>query len=118
GGGGARRAPPPPPPPRGGPPADRQKVAAISPAAVTGGGAYVQVSSQKSEADAKASFKSIQGKYASILGSRTATIHKAEIAGKGTFYRAMVGPFGTNEEAAAFCGNLKTAGGQCVVQRR
>ncbi|MFZ5679056.1 MAG: SPOR domain-containing protein [Bradyrhizobiaceae bacterium] len=99
-------------------PADRQKVAAISPAAVTGGGAYVQVSSQKSEADAKASFKSIQGKYASILGSRTATIHKAEIAGKGTFYRAMVGPFGTNEEAAAFCGNLKTAGGQCVVQRR
>ena len=99
-------------------PADRQKVAAISPAAVTGGGAYVQVSSQKSEADAKASFKSIQGKYASILGSRTASIHKAEIAGKGTFYRAMVGPFGTNEEAAAFCGNLKTAGGQCVVQRR
>ncbi len=99
-------------------PADRQKVAAISPAAVTGGGAYVQVSSQKSEADAKASFKSIQGKYASILGSRTASIHKAEIAGKGTFYRAMVGPFGTNEEAATFCGNLKTAGGQCVVQRR
>lgn len=99
-------------------PAERPKVAAISPAAVTGGGAYVQVSSQKTEADAKASFKSIQGKYASILGSRTASIHKAEIAGKGTFYRAMVGPFGTNEEATTFCGNLKTAGGQCVVQRR
>ena len=32
-------------------------------------------------------------------------------------YRAMVGPFGTPEEAAQFCGNLKTAGGQCVVQR-
>lgn len=97
--------------------AERQKVAAISPAAVTGG-AYVQVSSQKSEADAKASFKSIQSKYASILGSRTASIHKADIAGKGTFYRAMVGPFGTNEEATTFCGNLKSAGGQCVVQRR
>jgi hypothetical protein len=98
--------------------AERQKVAAISPAAVTGGGAYVQVSSQKSEADAKASFKSIQSKYASILGSRTASIHKADIAGKGTFYRAMVGPFGTNDEATTFCGNLKSAGGQCVVQRR
>ncbi len=96
----------------------RPKVAAINPAAVTGGGAYVQVSSQKSEADAKASFKSLQGKYAGILGSRTASIHKADIAGKGTFYRAMVGPFGTNDEAAQFCGNLKSAGGQCVVQRR
>jgi hypothetical protein len=29
----------------------------------------------------------------------------------------MVGPFGTPEEASLFCGNLKTAGGQCVVQR-
>ncbi|MBR2118831.1 MAG: SPOR domain-containing protein [Afipia sp.] len=98
--------------------AERPKVAAVSPAAVTGSGAYVQVSSQKSEADAKASFKSIQGKYASVLGSRTASIHKADIEGKGTFYRAMVGPFGTNDEATQFCVNLKAAGGQCVVQRR
>jgi cell division protein FtsN len=36
---------------------------------------------------------------------------------KGVYYRAMVGPFGTTEEAAQFCGNLKTAGGQCAVQR-
>jgi hypothetical protein len=99
-------------------PEPRSRVAAINPAAVTGGGAWVQVSSQKSEADAKSSFKSLQGKYAGILGSRSASIHKAEIAGKGTFYRAMVGPFGTNDEATQFCVNLKSAGGQCVVQRR
>jgi len=100
------------------PPEPRARVAAINPAAVTGSGAYVQVSSQRSEADARASFKSIQGKYSGILGSRTASIHKAEIAGKGTFYRAMVGPFGTNDEATQFCVNLKSAGGQCIVQRR
>jgi hypothetical protein len=29
----------------------------------------------------------------------------------------MVGPFGTPEEASQLCGNLKSAGGQCVVQR-
>ena len=104
--------------PQAAPPEPRAKVAAINPAAVTGGGAYVQVSSQKTEADAKASFKSLQGKYAGILGSRTAAIHKADIAGKGTFYRAMVGPFGTNDEATQFCVNLKSAGGQCVVQRK
>ena len=36
---------------------------------------------------------------------------------KGVYYRAMVGPFGSPDEAAQFCGSLKTAGGQCVVQR-
>jgi len=98
-------------------PAERPRVASINPAAVTGGGAFVQVSSQKTEADAKASFRALQGKYASILGSRSVSIHKAEIAGKGTFYRAMVGPFGTGDEATQFCVNLKSAGGQCIVQR-
>ncbi len=78
----------------------------------------MQVSSQKTEADARASYKAIQGKYAGILGSRSATIHRADVAGKGTFYRAMVGPFGTNDEATQFCVNLKSAGGQCIVQRR
>ena len=77
----------------------------------------MQVSSQKSEADARASFRALQGKYSGILGSRTASIHKAEIAGKGTFYRAMVGPFASGDEATQFCVNLKSAGGQCVVQR-
>ena len=88
----------------------KAKMAAISPAQVTGSGAYVQVSSQKSEADAKASYRALQGKYAGILGSRSASIHRADVAGKGTFYRAMVGPFGTNDEATQFCVNLKSAG--------
>ena len=35
----------------------------------------------------------------------------------GTYYRVMVGPFATSEEAAQFCGNLKSAGGHCIVQR-
>lgn len=99
--------------PQAAPAEPRPKVAALTPSA---GGAYVQVSSQKSEADARASFRALQGKYSGILGSRTASIHKAEIAGKGTFYRAMVGPF-SSDEATQFCVNLKSAGGQCVVQR-
>lgn len=102
--------------PQAAPAEARPKVAALNPSAGASG-AYVQVSSQKSEADARASFRALQGKYSGILGSRTASIHKAEIAGKGTFYRAMVGPFGTGDEATQFCVNLKSAGGQCVVQR-
>ena len=86
-------------------------------AAPAGGGYVVQVSSQRSEADAQASFKSLQGKFPAVLGSRDPLIKRADLGEKGVYYRAMVGPFGTSEEASQFCGSLKSAGGQCVVQR-
>jgi hypothetical protein len=81
------------------------------------GGYLVQVSSQRNEADAQASYKALQGKFPSVLGSRSPVIKRADLGDKGVYYRAMVGPFGSPGEASQFCGNLKTAGGQCVVQR-
>jgi cell division protein FtsN len=92
---------------------------APSPAAGTGGngGYVVQVSSQRSEADAQASFKALQGKFPNVLGSQSPLIKRADLGDKGVYYRAMVGPFGSADEATQFCGNLKSAGGQCVVQR-
>jgi SPOR domain len=81
------------------------------------GGYLVQVSSQRNEADAQASYRVLQGKFPTVLGSRTALIRRADLGEKGVYYRAMVGPFGSPEEASQFCGSLKTAGGQCVVQR-
>lgn len=86
--------------------------------APSGGGNYlVQVSSQKNEADAQASYRALQSKFPTVLGSRSPVIKRADLGDKGVFYRAMVGPFGSTGEAAQFCENLKTAGGQCVVQR-
>jgi hypothetical protein len=102
-------------------PADaRTRVASTNaaPAAPGGGGSYVvQVSSQRSEADAQASYRALQGKFPSVLGSRPPLIKRADLGDKGVYYRAMVGPFASSEEAAQVCGNLKTAGGQCVVQK-
>jgi hypothetical protein len=97
-------------------PQTAQRMASLS---QSGGavGSYVQVSSQKTEADAQASFKALQAKYSGILSSRSATVRRADLGPKGVFYRAMVGPFGTTEEATQFCSSLKSAGGQCVVQR-
>jgi hypothetical protein len=108
--------------PQGGQPAPlepRSQVASTHPAqAVSGGGGYVvQVSSQRSEADAQASYRALQGKFPSVLGSRAPLIKRADLGDKGVYYRAMVGPFASSEEAAQVCGNLKTAGGQCVVQK-
>jgi cell division protein FtsN len=82
-----------------------------------GGGYLVQVSSQKTEADAQASYRMLQGKYPAVLGSRSASVKRADLGEKGVVYRSMVGPFGSQEEASSFCGNLKTAGGQCVILR-
>ena len=82
-----------------------------------GNGSYlVQVSSQRSEADAQAAFRSIKSKYSSVLGDRQPVIRRADLAGKGTYYRAMVGPFATRDQAIQLCSSLKSAGGDCVVQ--
>jgi hypothetical protein len=92
-----------------------QDIASASSAA---GGYVVQISSQRSDADARASFKALQGKYPSVLGSRSAVIKKADLGDKGTYYRAMVGPFGSADEALQFRKNLEAAGGpQGIVQR-
>jgi SPOR domain len=100
-------------------PADtRPHVANAVQPAPSGGGSYVvQVSSQRNEADAQASYRVMQGKFPSVLGSRAPLIKRADLGEKGVYYRAMVGPFASSEEAAQLCGSLKTAGGQCVVQK-
>jgi SPOR domain len=81
------------------------------------GGFLVQVSSQRNEADAQASYRALQDKFPAVLGSRAPLIMRADLGNHGAFYRALVGPFGTPDEAALFCENLKTAGGRCVVQK-
>jgi hypothetical protein len=93
------------------------RLAATNAVQTARGGYLVQVSSQKDEADAKASYRALQNKFPAALGSRLPIIKRADLGDKGVYYRTMVGPFVSTEEAAQFCGNLKSAGGQCVVQR-
>ncbi len=90
-------------------------VAAPLPAA--GGGYAVQVTSQRSEGEAHSAFRALQAKYPTQLGGRAPIIRRADLGEKGTFYRALVGPFGSAEEAAGLCSGLKAAGGNCIVQR-
>jgi hypothetical protein len=78
----------------------------------------VQVSAQRTEAEAISSYRALQQKYPSVLGAREANYRRVDLGDKGgVFYRASIGSFGTPEEATAFCDNLKSAGGQCIVQR-
>jgi SPOR domain len=79
---------------------------------------YVQVSSQSSEAEALAAYKSLQSKYPNVLANRQPLIHRADLGPQGTFFRAMVGPFTNSQEAGALCSNMRAAGGMCLVQER
>jgi hypothetical protein len=104
--------------------ASATRTAAVAPAAAPaavqdsgGEGTYVQVTSQRSEADARSSWRSLQTQYPSLLGSRQAAIRRADLGSKGVYYRALVGPFASASEAGDLCNSLKSAGGQCVIQR-
>jgi sporulation related protein len=92
---------------RGAPPAAKGAV----------GGYIVQVSARRSKADAQASFLALQSKFPRQLGGRTAIFQRADLGAKGIYYRAMVGPFASAGAADQFCGSLKSAGGECIVQR-
>ena len=93
----------------------RTKVAARTPPAASGAYA-VQVSAQKTEAEAQSSYRALQQKYPSVLAGREASIKRADLS-SGTYYRAQVGSFATFDAATAFCNSLKDAGGQCIVQK-
>jgi cell division septation protein DedD len=79
-------------------------------------GYLVQVSSQRSEADAQSALRNLQAKFPNILGNQPTTIRRAELGDRGVFYRAMIGPFANREQAVQLCGSLKAAGGDCIVQ--
>jgi hypothetical protein len=116
------------------PPAPRERTAAVAPPATTQSlqppaprappasdaamsGYSVQLSSQRSEAEAQASYRSLQSKYPDQLSDRSVTIKRADLGAKGVYYRALVGPFGSSDEASQLCSELKAAGGQCLIQR-
>jgi hypothetical protein len=101
---------------------EQTRVAAANPTqtapagAAEGGGSFlVSVTSQDSESSARESFRVAQGKYASVLGSRSPVIKRVDLADGKVKYRAMVGPYRTRQEAAQFCTELKAAGGQCFI---
>jgi hypothetical protein len=79
------------------------------------GGFVVQLSSQKSEAEARSSFHSLQAKFPTELGDLQPIIRRVDLGSKGIFYRTLVGPFASAQDASQFCANYKADGGQCVV---
>ncbi|HWD11950.1 MAG TPA: SPOR domain-containing protein [Pseudochrobactrum sp.] len=97
--------------------AQQQVASAVAPAAnvsanVPAGTWFIQVASQPSAELAQKNYANLSSRYGNIIGGRGVDIKKADIAGKGTYYRVRI-PGGTKAEAAALCERLKSAGGSC-----
>jgi hypothetical protein len=94
-----------------------EQVAAANTAAANAGAAWsVQIASQPNQAAAQSTYENLARRYGDVIGGRGVNIVKADIAGKGTYWRVRV-PAGSREEAISLCENYKSAGGNCFVSR-
>lgn len=96
------------------PAAPTPAAAAPQVASAAGGGYYIQIASQPSAELAQKSYANMAQKYSGVIGGRGVDIKRADIPGKGTYYRVRV-QAGSKDDAAALCGKLKSAGGNCFI---
>ena len=93
-----------------------QQAAPATTTATSSGGYYMQVASLPSEAEAQRSYQNLSAKFGSVIGGRGVDIKRADIAGKGTYYRVRI-LAGGKDEAAALCERFRSAGGSCLIAR-
>ena len=74
------------------------------------------IASQPTAEAAQTSYQNLARRYSGILGGHAANIVKAEITGKGTYYRVRISA-GSKEDAIALCTKYKAAGGTCFVSK-
>ncbi|MEN9894421.1 MAG: hypothetical protein RIR97_273 [Pseudomonadota bacterium] len=92
------------------------KAAAAATPSASGSSYGIQIASLPSEDEAKRSSASLQNKFGGVLAGRSLEIRKADLAGKGTYFRVRVA-VGTKDEAAALCLKYRAAGGSCIVSK-
>jgi len=109
-------------------PAEVAAVAPEDPAAAPGAGAtaapapiaggfVMQVSSQRSKAEAEAALAALKQRHPELLGNLPAEVQEADLGDKGIYYRARVGSWASRAEAIEVCEALQAAGGSCFVTR-
>jgi hypothetical protein len=86
-----------------------------SPAIVAGGSIAIQLGSFPTDLLAAASWSRIKTANVDILGAYSAKFQRAEVAGKGTWYRLQVTGFADKAAAAEVCNKLKANGQDCII---
>ena len=96
--------------------AEQVASANVEPAAIATGSWSVQIASQPSADSAKSTYQDLARRYGGVIGGRGVNIVKADIAGKGTYWRVRV-PAQSRNDAIKLCTDYKSAGGNCFVSK-
>jgi len=82
------------------------------------GGRYaVQITSQRSEAEAQASFRELRAKFPNQLNGREPIIRRADLGDKGIYYKIEAGPLGSKADATRLCSEMKQRDLGCQLVR-
>jgi cell division septation protein DedD len=95
----------------------RPPMATAAPPALSGAYA-VQLFSARSEGLAAGEWAKLAETHARLFSGLDHEIVRAEIPGRGTYYRLRVGGFAAADEAQTLCAALKSKGADCLVVRR
>jgi hypothetical protein len=104
----AVRPPPPPAPPPAAP---------APPAAASGGRFRVQLAALRTQEDAQREWEKLRRAHPDLLGPLTLNVVRADLAGRGTFYRIQAGPLGDDGAAKELCRRLAEKKVGCLVVR-
>ena len=88
--------------------------AAVAPTTSGSAAAYVQLASQRSEAEAQQTVQAINTRYGVLFGGASPEIRQVDLGERGIFYRVLV-PAASRDAAANICANVKAAGGDCLL---
>ena len=76
--------------------------------------AYVQLASQRSEAEARQTAANLVTRYGPLFAGQNMEVQRVDLGAKGIFYRVRV-PANSAQEASSICTNVKAAGGDCFT---
>ena len=76
--------------------------------------AYVQLASQRSEAEARQTAAALVSRFGPLFGGANMEVQRVDLGAKGIYYRVRV-PANSLQDANSMCNNVKAAGGDCFT---
>lgn len=94
-----------------------EPAATEGPRTATSGAYTLQIGAYKSRIDADAAWKAYQAKFATLLLGYSSNVQRADLGGKGIWYRLRIAGFGDRGVASALCDQLKSKGDDCFFPK-
>jgi hypothetical protein len=79
------------------------------------GQAWLQVGAHKDEAVSRAEWEKLRGRAGEVLGAAQHRIVRADLGGRGIYYRIQIGPFANAAAAMQLCQQLKARSIECFL---